>query len=207
VTEKQEVTEKHVKEVQWIVSDGNEGFGNGEFGVLVEGKPYFYYKWPTTKPSEGVKYRAVEKREFGEVIRREVCRAAYDGVSTDTALRTEVEKKNARIKELESILEAYLSAVEGQDFVAAGLRAAKALAPQPVTADFVVGRSRVRDAALVEKLREVAKGSAPRVCGACKEKKPVCCMVEGRNVMCIECCDCIETGKGIPLPGEEGKKS
>lgn len=70
---------RNVKEVTWIVSQPDGDDPGGEFGVLVDGKPYFYYKWPTTEPSVDVVYRVIAKREFGEVIRRDVCRAAYEG--------------------------------------------------------------------------------------------------------------------------------
>ena len=62
------------EEVAWIITDGNDPnvCGNGEFGVEVGGKAYLYYKWPTTGPTIcDVKYRRIEKREFGEVIRKE----------------------------------------------------------------------------------------------------------------------------------------
>jgi hypothetical protein len=55
-------------QVRWIVSEGNES-GNGEFGVEVDGVAYFYYKWPDPHPDRGTKYREINKREFGEVIR------------------------------------------------------------------------------------------------------------------------------------------
>lgn len=55
--------------VYWIISEGNEDGDNGEFGVEIDGVPFFYYKWPDAGPSEGTKYRRIEKREFGEVIR------------------------------------------------------------------------------------------------------------------------------------------
>lgn len=58
--------------VTWIVTDGNEPdvCANGEFGVLVDGRPYVYYKGPTQAPSDKIKFRPINKREFGEVIRR-----------------------------------------------------------------------------------------------------------------------------------------
>lgn len=55
--------------VFWIVSEGNEE-GNGEFGVEINGVPYFYYKYSEASTSNSVKYRRIEKREFGEVIRK-----------------------------------------------------------------------------------------------------------------------------------------
>jgi len=59
-------------EVTWIVTDGNNPIicADGEFGVLVNGKAYLYYKHASPNPSVGVKYRFINKREFGEVIRR-----------------------------------------------------------------------------------------------------------------------------------------
>ena len=60
---------KKEPEVYWIVSEGNE-VEDGEFGVEIDGVPYFYYKWPDASPSPTVKYRRINKREFGEVIRR-----------------------------------------------------------------------------------------------------------------------------------------
>ncbi len=71
-------------EVFWIVSEGNDPaiMANGEFGVEVNGVPYFYYKDAEAMPCDGllcgvpetnvtaVKYRRVHKREFGEVIAR-----------------------------------------------------------------------------------------------------------------------------------------
>src|SRR5574343_1969343 len=54
---------KKEPEVYWIVSEGNE-VEDGEFGVEIDGVPYFYYKWPDASPSPTVKYRRVNKREF-----------------------------------------------------------------------------------------------------------------------------------------------
>jgi hypothetical protein len=60
-----------IPEVWWIVSEGNDnGDGDGEFGVEIDGIPFFYYKWPDGSPSSAVKYRRINKREFGEVIRK-----------------------------------------------------------------------------------------------------------------------------------------
>lgn len=42
--------------VFWIVSEGNNDGADGEFGDAT--------------PSENVKYRKINKREFGEVIRK-----------------------------------------------------------------------------------------------------------------------------------------
>ena len=59
--------------VQWIVTEGNDPniCGDGEFGVLVDGIAYLYYKWPDPGPCDPqVKFRIIHKREFGEVIRR-----------------------------------------------------------------------------------------------------------------------------------------
>ncbi|MBD3404350.1 hypothetical protein GF420_15780 [candidate division GN15 bacterium] len=58
--------------VYFIVTDNNdENFcANGEFGVEVNGIPYIYYKDSEPIPApDGIQYRRVEKREFGEVIR------------------------------------------------------------------------------------------------------------------------------------------
>lgn len=64
--------------VVWIVTEGNDPLvcGDGEFGVAINGVPYLYYKWPEPDPktAEGVKFRPITKREFGEVIRREQLR-------------------------------------------------------------------------------------------------------------------------------------
>ncbi len=59
-------------DVTWIITDGNDPdiCADGEFGVLVNGKAYLYYKHTSPGVSEGVRYRPVNKREFGEVIRR-----------------------------------------------------------------------------------------------------------------------------------------
>lgn len=59
-------------DVTWIVTEGNDPniCADGEFGVLVNGKAYLYYKYASPGVSEGVKYRPINKREFGEVIRR-----------------------------------------------------------------------------------------------------------------------------------------
>ena len=60
-------------EVYWIISEGNDPDEktDGEFGVEINGVPYFYYKHAEPSPSTGkIKYRRIEKREFGEVIRR-----------------------------------------------------------------------------------------------------------------------------------------
>ena len=62
------------RQVKWIVTEGNdpELCADGEFGVEVGGKPYFYYKHSTTGPSSpDLKYREIEKHEFGETINRE----------------------------------------------------------------------------------------------------------------------------------------
>lgn len=59
--------------VFWIISEGNpeSGEGNGELGVEIDGVPFWYYKWPDASPSrkDSTKYRRINKREFGEVIR------------------------------------------------------------------------------------------------------------------------------------------
>ena len=57
--------------VTWIVTFGNdpEEYDNGEFGVLVNGIPYIYYKDKDPIASPDVKFREIEKREFGEVIK------------------------------------------------------------------------------------------------------------------------------------------
>lgn len=59
-------------DVTWIVTEGNDPnvCSDGEFGVLVNGNAYLYYKYASPDASEGVKHRPIEKREFGEVIRR-----------------------------------------------------------------------------------------------------------------------------------------
>ena len=64
--------------VYWIVSEGNdpERMSDGDFGVEVDGVPYFYYKDPDASPSPGARYRRVHKREFGEVIRLETVHPA-----------------------------------------------------------------------------------------------------------------------------------
>lgn len=56
--------------VFWIVSlPDREGDGGGELGVMINGVPYFYYKWPEPQPSmPGRGYRLMTKREFGETI-------------------------------------------------------------------------------------------------------------------------------------------
>jgi hypothetical protein len=59
--------------VKWIVTEDNDPdiCADGEFGVEVGGKPYLYYKHSTTGPSgPDVKYREIEKREFGETINK-----------------------------------------------------------------------------------------------------------------------------------------
>jgi hypothetical protein len=61
------------QEVFWIVTEGNDRdiCADGEFGVEIGGKAYLYYKYSSTGPSSPeVKYRRIEKREFGEVIRK-----------------------------------------------------------------------------------------------------------------------------------------
>jgi len=61
--------------VFWIVTEGNhpDVTDDGEFGVEVAGVPYFYYKHRDAEPSHpDVKYRRIEKYEFGSVIRRPV---------------------------------------------------------------------------------------------------------------------------------------
>jgi hypothetical protein len=60
-------------EVRWIITEGNdpEICDDGEFGVLINGVPYLYYKHPDPAPcGPDVKYRVINKREFGEVIRK-----------------------------------------------------------------------------------------------------------------------------------------
>jgi hypothetical protein len=60
-------------EVRWIVTEGNDPdvCEDGEFGVLIDGVAYLYYKHPDPSPcGPDVKYRVINKREFGEVIRR-----------------------------------------------------------------------------------------------------------------------------------------
>jgi len=59
--------------VRWIVTEGNEPniAENGAFGVEVNEQPYFYYKH--SRPDVGhpsIKYREINKREFGETLRR-----------------------------------------------------------------------------------------------------------------------------------------
>lgn len=58
--------------VKWIITDGNEvdNCEDGEFGVEINGVPYFYYKYPVPDPSNpsSVTYREIEKREFGDTI-------------------------------------------------------------------------------------------------------------------------------------------
>lgn len=61
------------EEVSWIITEGNDEdiCADGEFGVEIGGKAYLYYKYSSPGPSSPeVKYRRIEKREFGEVIRK-----------------------------------------------------------------------------------------------------------------------------------------
>jgi len=67
------MTDTEKKTVYWVVTEGNDPdiTDDGEFGVEVDGVAFFYYKWPDATPaSPNVKYRRIDKREFGEVIRR-----------------------------------------------------------------------------------------------------------------------------------------
>lgn len=59
--------------VHWIVTDGNDPniCGDGEFGVAIGGVAYLYYKHASPEPcGDDVRWRVINKREFGEVIRR-----------------------------------------------------------------------------------------------------------------------------------------
>ncbi len=59
--------------VKWIVTDGNDPnvCADGELGVEVNGAAYLYHKRSLTLACDSdVKYRPINKREFGEVIRR-----------------------------------------------------------------------------------------------------------------------------------------
>jgi hypothetical protein len=52
---------------RWIVSLNDDA---NELGFRIMGINFWYYKWPDPMISPKRQWRVIEKREFGEVIRR-----------------------------------------------------------------------------------------------------------------------------------------
>lgn len=68
---------------RWIVND------QGEFGVSVKGRRYFYYKGDGLPVEDTTsRWRYVNKREFGEVIRSKEAQEQY-GTGFDEGIRDE----------------------------------------------------------------------------------------------------------------------
>lgn len=77
------MTDARIDTVRFVViRDKSVESDNGEFGVLVNGKLYSYYK--DSEPviyltdSEWYEYRELKKREFGEVIETDLNRREFD---------------------------------------------------------------------------------------------------------------------------------
>lgn len=63
--------EMTVPDVEWVVTEGNnpDEYGNGELGFRVGSQVFLYHK-DSDPMLTAAKWRPVNKREFGEVIRR-----------------------------------------------------------------------------------------------------------------------------------------